>query len=1128
MADLDLSRYLHKAPEAPALDLSKYIKKPPATGASSPEPPVAKPPAGPPPAGGAGFAGEQAQASTSGPDRQLGALGIPSEFKPFPFKDQPYVGPKPPVAGNINPPQPGAGEIPNPVQSAVEGAKEGFGSEPLPESPIERFRAGKSTGVASAEYAIELFQRLLGGAAGAVAGEVGDTAQRMGMSQGMAQRGKRDVMQAGQAAAAEGGMPEFGIGGPAAAKLKPQIDPTGVPLPYKRTPMPEEGNVQYQNRVPPEGPQAKTRVYGNQPSSMKPANQEIEPKARTDVIADEPMIKTFEDMMRPNIRPPANVNIDPSTPYNRALMQQKGIPNTSRSVPAAPVPPPRPQGVSPMAQRAAGAMPMQGKPPGMAPPANAPRPPLRPGPGAGPPRPPGGGTPSSVGARGVPPGPPLPETPGKAYIQDQADRFYQIEQQHQVDMTESRQRMKAVPKEVRDPQMDEKFYHFSEDPNVPLTPQERAAFNQYGAPLKQMEKDEYDKAVNYGAPASVLRQYDPEYMHRMAVGKSPEFDPYDQPGSRDPILTSKGGLPRTGSALQDRLFYALEDKGNPANRKVVSIDADGNVHLFDNKNRTSISPRLTRMSPISELKPGAEVEFGGRTFDIKQARTNEIEQHTNTKYHKSFFANTEANIVKLKQVNRALAEIKRMENTPEWGKYARPHIQGRYPKDGFRTPQTPLFEKWEMHPKVANVIEDFYKYDKEPASFFEKASNWMVRTLFWQPLAHAMNVGAHWQVGRGFDWLSPQGLKSLMLDMPKAIKEVVTQGPKMKELANNGSALISMSVRNRDFHQQLMHMVGKDMELYPHKWDNVFKGTGITVKDAVKWYYNGVSSILWQMGDVFMMQRVLELQRQGKSLSAAIKSAEKDIPNYRVPSEILGSRKFRQLFTNPVAFEFSRYHYGIWKAYAHMVGDLVKKGSTMEERGEAIGKMLALGVSASFVYPMVDQAIQYITGNPNAKMLRRGPYTAIDSIKQMFGEGASEPIKSLAQFLQQNMTLAPMTKTAAETLFNVDSFTGQHIAEPAQSVGQQAAALGEHAAGNAISPLQSIEQAGHAARPGESMGRALTRKAIEQAVGISNPSDQQMAGRRAVRNIQEQAAKKANQRAKAGKSGLLQEWLQNR
>src|SRR5262249_7820261 len=159
-----------------------------------------------------------------------------------------------------------------------------------------------------------------------------------------------------------------------------------------------------------------------------------------------------------------------------------------------------------------------------------------------------------------------------------------------------------------------------------------------------------------------------------------------------------------------------------------------------------------------------------------------------------------------------------------------------------------------------------------------------------------------------------------------------TMGPRYQEMLREGSGMIYGGVKTRDTYDFLARKAGIDIARDPGRWLSILRkidprlaNTLNAPADLVSWFYGKMRNVLWYANDVFMMQRVMELQRKGMGIREAIKEAEKHIPNYRLPSEIMGSRIMSEVMGNPNLLMFNRYHYGVFNSYANMIKDAVGK-----------------------------------------------------------------------------------------------------------------------------------------------------------------------------------------------------------
>jgi hypothetical protein len=364
--------------------------------------------------------------------------------------------------------------------------------------------------------------------------------------------------------------------------------------------------------------------------------------------------------------------------------------------------------------------------------------------------------------------------------------------------------------------------------------------------------------------------------------------------------------------------------------------------------------------------------------------------------------------------------------------------------------------------------------------------------MFWQPITHSLNTGGHWIVARGWDWVTPSGIKSTLVDTSNAIKEVVTQGPKFQQMLRQGSALMSAGLNNKEFYNTLAKTFGEQIIKDPKRWNPMIRAFGFVganaAADFVKSFYGAMSKVLWKVNDVFMMQRVMELERKGMSTAQAIKEAERHIPNYRIPSEVLGSRTAQQIITAPVINSFSRYHYGAMSSFGHMATDLLKGDA--KTKFEATGHIAALAFLGFFAAPWINKAIQMATGNPKASGGARGPWAIPSNLRDMYNGDAG-----IFQGLSRFITISPLLKTAGETMTNRDWFTGKPIVEPGDQrqgrYGAMAGQTAEHLGENLVSPYNAATTAAR-------QGKALPKSLVEQSFGISDPSATQEAKKQAA------------------------------
>ena len=695
---------------------------------------------------------------------------------------------------------------------------------------------------------------------------------------------------------------------------------------------------------------------------------------------------------------------------------------------------------------------------------------------------------------------PLPERPSKQFITEQDDRLFALRQAAFADAADLLDRVQALPEELKNPDIQKRFYqHMEGDPSANLTPEERALYDRYVKDIKEEERALYEELTQ--KTALDMKELSPDYAHRIREGKASQFDALKGEASTANPIGGTRSLPRKTSSMNERVYFALEDE--KGNRKLVAVK-DADLSAVNGKNYTRL--------PYSGDKPpkvGETITVGGKTWTMKQAWTREIEAETGDKYYQNAIANTFDNVARLRAVARATYEVERLKASPEFAAYARPaFVDGVATKieKGWREPTMPLFRGWYMDPKLANVIDDFYGKAGGPIdAALNKVNRFAVQSLFWSPVVHAANAGVHWATARGWDWINLPNLKNFAVSSAKAMREVMTTGAKYQQMLREGSGMVYGGVKNREFYEIMMKRLGEDIKRRPAKWDPVARVLGVGPSDLVKMIYEGSSRALWAANDMFMMQRVLELEGKGLSTREAIKEAEKHIPNYRIAPEVLGSRVVHDILANPVISEFGRYHYNMMKSFAHMAVDLVGPKATGKERFDALGNIMATAAIITGAYPIANYGLQKLTGDPNTTWGARGSATIPKDLLDLYNGD-----KDLVQVLSSLVTMAPALRTALEAFpFNKEQFSGKPVAEPSDlrkgNVGRVAAQEAEHAAKNLIQPYDMLSRSLTGDKP-------LWKIMRDTAFGITDPAPSAKGKRNRVFHNQDRQAQRRAQK----------------
>lgn len=721
--------------------------------------------------------------------------------------------------------------------------------------------------------------------------------------------------------------------------------------------------------------------------------------------------------------------------------------------------------------------------------------------------------------------------PHDDYVRSLSDDLHKINQEDKSHAIGIKQAIAAMPKEL-DAAMRERLYHArdADSAHVDLPYKQPGMSNLASLPAREQKlyRDHLRSILDQNDQfVANIRAIDPDRMgpdveHHISRIVKGETDKYNVLSNDDPTQPQYNGIGVNADAAKSRKYYALEDAKTGA-RHVISPTDSGFVK-WDKYKREQIK------DPSFEFEDGKTHKIGPNDYVMRQATTKEIEANARgldggkkpMQYYKDAGMAATLSNLQLGSMARHLAELHRISQTPEFEKLTTRNA-AKADERGWKQSTLPNFKGTFMHPDLKAVFDDYAGHPSSPLRDF---NNWVTKALFWMPTAHINNVGTHWFVGRGFDNVTPKGVKSLLLDTPKAIKSVVNQDAFQRELRSAGAGTVYGGVLTRDMAGQIGKAFEQDVSRNPSKWGPIADKLGVPLHDLGSAVYRWSSKTMWAANDVFLTQRVMELQRKGMDLKEAIADTERDIPNYRIPIKVIGSgekgRMLSRAMQDPLITSFGRYHYGMMNSYANIVKDALGTGSTAGDRLNAVGKLMALGLLVTAVYPALDKLHQLVTGNDNASAQRRGPTAIPHHIVAAFQgkEDASAALRS-------TLTLPPLTTSFLETLSNKD-FRGKPIVEPgdlrkagqgdAKAAGRAVLQEGEHAARGLVSPLNTLETAAKK-DPNQSALGAAGAAIRDQALDIKNPSQK---ATKYERMIGIKTERDARTRFKQGGAGIIE------
>ena len=640
----------------------------------------------------------------------------------------------------------------------------------------------------------------------------------------------------------------------------------------------------------------------------------------------------------------------------------------------------------------------------------------------------------------------------------------------------------------------EAIYHHVENPLELLTPDQQNIFQNTIEPIRQEREQLFAKLKNEGVPLS-----QDSYTPRFTANKGGVFD---RLLSEAKSVGIRSGILRTSTgAFKHRTMKILVDE--QGNRVVAAIKGD-QVTAFINKiptyfgrlNLKSYEDLMnSRLSPLDERIKKLKTEYKtltatkgrqeasplrinniqdevaslegqrqeiieqydlselnrktmfsqGRRWTVGEATTKEIEQSSGLTYHKNILLNELITYNNLRKVDRAIQFLESVKTAPEFSKVAIKFGKSNIP-DKWKSTDLPQFRGYAFEPRVADTLNKFYKDTQRggsPYEAFSKINDFLRGIIFFNPLIHVPNITMHWLVARGTKaWAIPPRYVTLIKTGSKAIEAVIHQNKDYLDMLDSGVNLLYHKYGGEKLHELMLKKMGEEIKSNP--------GLAESLGDALGYVnpmnlYNALlkfsGKVTWATNDIAMMQHIYEEMALGKSMETAIRDTSEHIPDYRIPARILNSRLISEIMSNSNITMFGAYHFGALKSYGEMVKDVVKNVPE-GERGEAIDKMVMLGLTLQVIYPALDKLAQGLTGKSGKWKFRRAgpatfPYNTYRFLKDKI---------DLSQYLESVITPAVGFKLAVETLSNRNWVTGGrlirrgHIVNDALKAGIEATA----------------------------------------------------------------------------------------
>lgn len=757
------------------------------------------------------------------------------------------------------------------------------------------------------------------------------------------------------------------------------------------------------------------------------------------------------------------------------------------------------------------------------------------------------------------------------WLTQHEDELYRIMNNNKIDKLEALQHLWKIPDGhmLRDTKTEATFFHHGEEEGKfaheqrdhTLTPEQQAVWARVIQPMRDLAHSEWQTIIPRLSPEQrrLLQGSDDltGYMHRIVKGKGSEYDVMEGPAEKNDPITGRGG---TGRGLGKKTSSMMA-----RSPKFMAVGTDGSKVWVPGTDGQFTDARGSGHA-AEDGAIYADKNAPGGIRVLRPATVEEIEKNTNLRYYKNALINTMDNMLKLRRVSRNLDYLNVLAADPVFAEHSMLKTEGHRP-DGWVSPNIPQLEKYWMNPRMANMFNDYYNVGADKgdlATMFANLNSAMVRMIFANPvtafMGHGANVAVHTVMQRGWMNFDPRSWPRSIVNFGKAANEVIGMGPIYKELMRQGMAGQFAAQYARDFHPTAMKIMQGEIEKDPKTWGDIARIAGTTPKHIYDWLSDTSSKALWSGSDILLMSHVLDqMTQRNLPVLAAIREAEKGIPNYRIPTEAWegkGGRAFSEFMGNPQLTIFGRYRYGMLKAYAHTLkntfaqesqnllpppplrvehqppinvpmseneipspppplpegaGPVKTTESLWERRAQAAGMLLALYATYNYIYPELDKALQWVTKNKHASIRRAGAATipaAVDSyINDKYKHAqTNNDLKDLGSVIGTVFSLPPLMQAAMSMALNVNPISGKHIYNPRGNGSE----VGQEAGGFALTSPFLGQEAGEWATGSQSLPQIIGGFA-----GINNPTASQFALRRMYANKDAQSDTKAFLKRKA-------------
>jgi len=615
-----------------------------------------------------------------------------------------------------------------------------------------------------------------------------------------------------------------------------------------------------------------------------------------------------------------------------------------------------------------------------------------------------------------------------------------------------------------------------------------------------------------------IKEFAEGYFPHAPIERTPWYQTFKEggavPESRFSGSESVRQFKTSDPSMKSQKIKAIEstslDPNVPAERHIIheaggkiSVYREGALEPFGKLH--DATPEALEAGGLSphELDGRKVVDGQGRIWKIVNATLDEKEAATNQRYIKDTSTLLTMKWLALKRVENETRFVDLFKETPEF--MALSVAKSRQPLGA--PPGMSATKLWNFHDRyfdtrIAEILDNFAgRTEGGMLSAAQAANNFLVRSIFWNPQPHDMNILSHWINQRGLtSWIFPKDYMELSRSLPEAIKSVMVQDETYLTFMREGGATMANRIFNKEMQDHLVRMSGDIL-----KKDPAFKEFAKEVgyknhAEFIKAWYANASKGLWIPSDVMALQAVMEYMKKYKvPMREAIYQVERHLPNYRVDARMFGTtstgqwgragRIASQAMTTSWLSSFGRYHYGVVRSYSATVQDtaamlkgLSKFKKPTGQQAHSMDQLAMMMVQLGVMYPLYSNWWKEVTGNDHADVARFGAERLPHSIYEV-----AKGERPAAWTMTEMFTPSPVAKFGIEMMSGGKSMmTGQPIANPSD-IKEAPLLFGKDVGGYLASQVAPFQSAGRLYGEKDTPGQILLRQ-----IGVKSPTEKQV------------------------------------